>query len=432
MNRVRAKEIAKNVIIILLMALMLMLFLLTWSNNPDTLPEGIRGLVSAVDGAFGIRFDAPPVVEGSRADTYGEAVPAAAIAVVHPDIAAESPRSVYGFYDFDGTLDEVYSLVQFTLADCLGSAEKGESIARQEFVDAACLPETVFISYSGEQPLSLLALSQGSMIGDEDHSVSRILLKPGSENVILYYCGSGEYWRAATTVQSSRLSALFEGVEGRKSAYSFVFGFGEEAELSVYPEGEFRLPVITAQPVAMTESAVNGLLSAFGMNAESNYRYVSAEGTQYAVEGGRTLSADADGSVVYTDPNHEGVGLRSDATDAAVIEFCRAIAEAGSAGIVGDGEWSLRGFERTDGRDEVRFGYVVRGIPAYVDGLASAAAFVVENGSLVSAHMTLRRFVVTDETSLMMPPKSAAAVGLKGCAYFDDGSSEVLVPRWSK
>ncbi len=424
-RRARVVEIFKSVLIVLLMAAMLLLFLLTWSTDPDSLPEGVGRVVSAVSGFFGGGFEAAPVVEGSRADTYGEASPPNTVAVMRNG-------SLEGFFACEGTLDEAYSHVQLTLADCLGSAEGQSNVSQREFLLAANEPGAVFIRYSGAQPLSLIALSHGvEAYGVGGEMVASLLLAPGGENVILYAAGGGQYMRMATAVADSRLGPLFDGISGADAAYSSDLGF-DGAELAVYPARELRVPVITVQPSAMSESAVTGLMSAFGMNTESNYRYVSSDGTQYAVENGVTLAVGSDGSIAYSSGEDGGIGLRPDAADAGVIEFCRAILESGSAGVVGDAEWTLRGFERTEERAEVRFGYTVNGLPLYVGEYESAAEFVIEEGRLTEAHIALLRCASGAESALMMPPASAAVVGLSEPAYFTGGGYGEVVPQWSR
>ncbi len=424
-RRARVVEILKSVLIVLLMAAMLLLFLLTWSTDPDSLPEGVGRVVSAVNGFFGGGFDAAPAVEGSRADTYGEASPPNAVAVMRGG-------SLEAFFAFNGTLGEAYSRVQLTLADCLGSADGAANVSRGEFLLAAHEPGAVFVSYSGLQPLSLIALSHGvEAYGVGEETVDRLLLAPGGENVILYAAGGGQYMRMATAVAGSRLGQLFDGINGADAAYSSDLGFSGTG-LSVYPGEELRAPVITVQPSAMSESAVTGLMSAFGMNTESNYRYVSSDGTQYAVENGVMLAVGADGSIAYSAGADGGIGLRPDASDAGVIEFCRAILEGGSTGIVGDAEWALCGFERTEERAEVRFGYTVNGLPLYIGEYESAAEFVIEDGRLTGAHIALLRCLSGEESALMMPPAPAAVVGLNEPAYFTGGGYGEVVPQWSE
>lgn len=422
--RTRTKEIFKSILIVLLMGLMALLFLLTWSTDASVLPDSVRGLVDGVNDLLGGTVATPPEVVGSRADTYGEAAQLRAIAV-------SSGSGFDGIYPPSDDLRELHERLSLVLADCLGSAEAAAEIDRGDFLSAARRRGTVMLSYTDAQPIELLALSHGVVTGIGDARIRELALVPSGLSIDVYLSDGERFLRAATAAERELLAAVTVDAHGVPSALSTDLGFAEDAPLTVYPSGELRRGVASAGPSAVGETAVNGLLAAFGMNTETNYRYVSADGTQYAVEGERTLAVSADGVVTYIADGDDGASLRADATDAAIIEFCRAILTDGSAGLIGDAELSLRSFWRDGSGATVTFGYTLAGAPIYANGSESCAVFTLDEGVLESARIALRRYALGAETALMMPPASAAVLGAAQPAYFDTGDGE-LIPRWSK
>lgn len=420
-------ERIKSVLIVLLMLSMTVLFLLTWSTDTASLPEGVQRVVSGVSRFFGGGAEQPPVVEGSRAETYGDAVYLTSAAI-------NSGGRTRAMFAPDASLDEFASSLRPLLADCLASADSPTEISISGCV-AATRADGVFAAYSGTLKCSLLARTIGVECHSAgDSSADRVFLAAADGKVELYAISGGGCYRFTTAVDSARLDALLSTELGGAADWSYDLGFAD-ADLAVYPDGDLRVPTASSSPATVSDGTFGSMLEAFSMNPATNYRYTSAGGTQYVVEDAQLIAISVDGHIRYAFQGGTASGYHARAmrSEDAAVEHCRKLLGTVAAGAIGDAKLSLRAVEyASDGKMTVRFGYTLGSLPVYIDGSRDAAVFTFESGTLTSAHITLRRYAYDGETALMMPPASAAAIGSGALCYFDSTDTGTLTPDWTR
>lgn len=420
-------ERIKSALIVLLMLSMTVLFLLTWSTDTASLPEGVQRVVGGVQRFFGNGAEQAPVVEGSRAETYGDAV-------VLTSAAINSGGRTRAMFAPDASLDEFASSLRPLLADCLASADSPVEINISDCV-AAAKADGVFASYSGTLKCSLLARTIGVECHSAgDSSADRVFLAAADGKVELYAISDEGCHRFATAVDSSRLDALLSTELGAAADWSYDLGFADSA-LAVYPSGDLRIATASSSPATVSDGTFSSMLEAFSMNPATNYRYTSAGGTQYVVEDSQLIAISVDGHIRYALQGGTTGGYRPRAvrSEDAAVEHCRTLLGTVASGATGDARLSLRSVEYdSDGRMTVRFGYTLGALSVYIDGSRDAAVFTFEDGTLTSAHITLRRYAYDGETALMMPPASAAAIGSGALCYFDSSAAGTLSPDWTR
>ena len=419
-------ERIKSALIVLLMLSMTVLFLLTWSTDTASLPEGVQRVVSGVQRFFGGGAEQPPVVEGSRAETYGDAVYLTSAAI-------SADRRTRAMFAPDASLDEFASSLKPLLADCLASADSPTAVSISDCVSAT-RADGVFASYSGTLKCSLLARTIGVECHSAgDSSADRVFLTAADGKVELYAISDEGCHRFTTAVDGARLDALLSTELGGAADWSYDLGF--DGGLAVYPDGDLRVPTASSSPAAVSDGTFGSMLEAFSMNPATNYRYTSAGGTQYVVEDSQLIAISVDGHIRYAFQGGAvgGYGARAVRSEDAAVEHCRKLLSTVAAGAIGDAKLSLRSVEYdSDGRMTVRFGYTLGALPVYIDGSRDAAVFTFESGTLTSAHMTLRRYAYDGETALMMPPASAAAIGSDALCYRDSTDTGTLKPDWTR
>lgn len=420
-------ERIKSALIVLLMLSMTVLFLLTWSTDTASLPEGVQRVVGGVQRFFGNGAEQAPVVEGSRAETYGDAV-------VLTSAAINSGGRTRAMFAPDASLDEFASSLRPLLADCLASADSPVEIGISDCV-AAAKSDGVFASYSGTLKCSLLARTIGVECHSAgDSSADRVFLAAADGKVELYAISGVGCRRFATAVDSTRLDALLSTELGGAADWSYDLGFADSA-LAVYPSGDLRIATASSSPATVSDGTFSSMLEAFSMNPATNYRYTSAGGTQYVVEDAQLIAISVDGHIRYALQGGTTGGYRPRAvrSEDAAVEHCRTLLGTVASGATGDARLSLRSVEYdSDGRMTVRFGYTLGALSVYIDGSRDAAVFTFEDGTLTSAHITLRRYAYDGETALMMPPASAAAIGSGALCYFDSSATGTLSPDWTR
>lgn len=420
-------ERIKSALIVLLMLSMTVLFLLTWSTDTASLPEGVQRVVGGVQRFFGNGAEQAPVVEGSRAETYGDAV-------VLTSAAINSGGRTRAMFAPDASLDEFASSLRPLLADCLASADSPVEIGISDCV-AAAKSDGVFASYSGTLKCSLLARMYGVECHSAgDSSADRVFLAAADGKVELYAISGVGCRRFATAVDSARLDALLSTERGGAADWSYDLGFADSA-LAVYPSGDLRIATASSSPATVSDGTFSSMLEAFSMNPATNYRYTSAGGTQYVVEDSQLIAISVDGHIRYALQGGTTGGYRPRAvrSEDAAVEHCRTLLGTVASGATGDARLSLRSVEYdSDGRMTVRFGYTLGALSVYIDGARDAAVFTFEDGTLTSAHITLRRYAYDGETALMMPPASAAAIGSGALCYFDSSATGTLSPDWTR
>jgi len=426
----RLREALKSAAIVLLLALMVYLTAVTWFYDVDTLPAGLRGAVMRAADALGMDTgDAAVEIMGSRAETYGEAVTPVSCAVTWTDgRAAVTHDSFHEAHRFFVRMSPL-------LGEAVGSAGELRAVSRPAWQNAL-KNEGVYFELSDAEPLSLFALGLGVSTKDEA-VVSSLLMQPDGDSVKIYIASAESVFSASTSASGDALrdtiAEFAQGTAGEnwQSGCLFSFERGISGENLLCDESP-SVRLVNAAAPNVSDSAFGTLLSAFGINPMTNYRYTTSDGSRRAVDGTRSIELTADGVLIYRDAGGEDShGAEIDcASDALLIEGARRIAEATAGSLAGEGKITLRDYSRSGADGSVSFGYTVGGMPVYVDGSSAAVKFEIEDGTVVRAELRLRRYSAAEERITLIPERRAQVIGGAVSIGCRDDGDELMTPAW--
>ncbi len=419
MRREKIKNTLKNILLIGLMLLTVVLTLKTWFYDAAMLPEGLRRTIENVYSAVGLAspFSSKVEVEGSAASSYGEALRPVRCAVM-----VDSGR--YGVEYDKNLVDILYNRISVSVGEAVGSLSEVEKVSQKEW-ESALSARGIYLDYLGNAPLGAIALWQGiEQNGYMDIFVRKLVLMAEEENIILYYVNikDGAVYCAETAVPSERLMRQV-GEDITTNGCLMAFEMGEEyselpAETMFFDE-ETEMRAVTVSNPPVSDSAYDTLLKAFSMNPYTNYRYKQSNGSQSAIEGGRSLVLTEDGRVIYSaqDDDDSGAEIYPESTDvssAEIIEGIRKIAAAVTGVSGGDGEIYLTGFlyEEETETYEISFGYCAAGAAVYIEDSPAAAYFRIESGRVTYSYTVLRRYTVSEERGKPLPLRWAMDIAI--------------------
>ena len=430
MSRAAARrvEALKSLLIVLLLAAFVLLTMLCWLYDVKTLPEPLRPAAERVERALGLYSGVTVTVEGSRAETYGEAVTPAAAAVTLPGgryaalgRACQSAR-------------RLYARLAPLIGEAAGSAGEFTLLSREAWREALA-SEGIYFDLTGEVPFQLFSLGLG-VSRENGPALKSLLLLPGESGVVLCLSSSEGAWRARTSASAETLRGVLgefsDGIAQRTEDWTpgALFSFEQGLEGELLTAGRITMPQASVSTPALAEPAFENLLSYFDINPHTNYRYTTAAGLRRAVDVSRVLELSEKGELRYRDVSGDN-GIAVDMSSLSrMIEQLRRIAAGTMGAYAGDGTLTLRSFS-AEGQDAVvTFGCTLAGAAVYPGGREAAAVFVVENGILTRAEMLLRRYTLESTDLTLLPENRAQALAGGPCAaaYFDDGYS--CTPRW--
>ncbi len=421
----RRIEALKSVLIVLLFVLFVVLALLDWLYDVETLPEGLRQPAVKIESALGLYAGGAVTVEESRAETYGEAaIPVSAAVTLsggrYAALGRESQQA-----------RRLYARLAPVIGEAAGSAGEFKEITRREW-RAALSAEGIYFRLSDELPFRLLSLGLG-VSRETGPELDRLLLAPGENGVTLFAASEERAYRAETSASAEALRSLMEDFSrGEAADWQQSAGFSFERGLAgeLLTAGAADMPRVSVSVPTVSEPAFEGYLSLFSINPHTNYRYTTAEGLRRAVDVSRVLELSEGGELRYRDAAGDH-GIEIDAASLPrMIEQLRRIAAGTVGACAGDGALTLRSYQQEDGRAVVCFGCTVAGAAVYPQGREAAAVFVVEHGVLTRAEMLLRRYAIENDDLVLIPESRAQALAGGPCepAYFDSGDG--CTPRW--
>lgn len=436
MSKERVREGIKSALIVLLLMLLVYLTAATWLYDAKNLPSGVRSAVSGISEFLGLDMGEPEVrVEGSRAETYGRAVfpVSAAVSWDGGRVAAYGRAS--------GGAERLFERLAPLLGEAAGSAERFTSVSEISWQTA--LGRTgVFFRLCGSEPFSLFALGLGVTAQESTAGleIESLMLLPEDGGVVIYIKNEDGVMSAKTSASSDTLLGVITEYEaggmstnGWREGALFSFERGLEGEMLAV-DGTNEMYCLDVSVPAIGETTFETLLSAFGINPMTNYRYTTPDGSRRALEGGRSLELNSHGGLIYRDSRSESwSGLEIDCTcEASAIEQVRRIAELTVGSATGDARIALRSFEWTESGAVVRFGYVWQGMPVYIGDAEASAVFEIEDGVLVRAELLMRRFSVSAATVTLIPERRAQflAGGETVIAYHVDVDEQTARPEW--
>ncbi|NBI66041.1 hypothetical protein D1646_04285 [Pseudoflavonifractor sp. 60] len=428
----RAIELAKDVLIVLLTCSALWLV----AQTP---------LVGPLSGLFreeGIQ--AAPGQSQSVSRGTG-AVPLAMAVNLPASSELESGEVRWGIRYDQGTCQELFQQVAGPLVEALSSAGAPEAVSRGHWERALTEMQSVYMDFQGEVPLPVLL---GWLSGSETGltaSVRRIVLTVWEDGVDLYYqdVGDGRYYRCRSEVADPfSLAEALSGVTGNGAFYAFESELYQELDPDtlLLPQAPAPMIYTASNPVA-GQGALQSLVQDLGFSLNSTSFYSTDEQVARSGDDSVRLSDRGVAQYLYEGRSESGLfPVISQGESGALfnsVETCRQLALSVTASRCGEARlYLLSVSERPEGW-EIEFGYSLNGVPVQLEGNC-AARFLVERGQIVQFVICLRSYAASGTTSLVLPPRQAAAAlvaqGLEGeelLLTYDDSGEDTVTAGWS-
>ncbi len=312
---------------------------------------------------------------------------------------------------------EAYDRFSAALGEALGSSGEPEQVSEAAWQEALRGPG-VYFDYYYEQPLSLLAVWLGTEIdgGAASHTARRICLALEGGSLALYYVRAryGEYYRCATALSASTLSARLQ--EYAANGAVFAFEIDGETTVDAYTllePGLQSYPRVTATNPLRDSALLASLPGLFAFSAMRSYS--ETDGTVF-VEGDATMRVDANGTVTYRCKT-EGFALGKAGMDPqTAVEAARALCERGPGASCGSAVLGLSNLQYEQESDTyyICFAYAVDGVPVrFTEG--PAVELTISKGFLQEAVLRYRSYTSDADTLVPLPREQAlAAAGAMG------------------
>ena len=413
-SRRQRRDFLQNVIIVLLALSAVALFAQTQLYN-----LGATRYISQLTGA----------------DTAGETASAAQ----STDLVAPVRVAVTGTYGRCGKVTLTTADEEFTsslgrlLGDALGSAKSYTACSEQEF-QQALNNSSVYYDFLNPLPLSILAGLVGTS-GEESISARQLAVcDQGPAGVRLFLWDGGTHCRvSATAVSPEDLAAVVDRYEPGTADFAFDTDEPKAAQLAPLSLLPIKVPVLPVLTAAIPASETDLILTAFGFNPRTNYRYTESADTEVVKEGNRTLRIRTDGMVLYSANNEPALTVESaDAEHPTAREAASGASLLLSALLTAeDATPYLESISQSGTTTVLRFSYQTGGVPIRFSN-GNCAAEVTLSGSAVSrVSLHLRRYTASADASALLPLRQAIAIAARtpgaelSVGYADNGGGTV-------
>lgn len=341
---------------------------------------------------------------------------------------------------------ELFQQVAGPLVEALSSAGEPELISRRQWESALTDTLGVYMDFQGEIPAPVLV---GWLSGGDTRltiQARRLILTVREDGVDLYYRDedTGSCYRCRSeTADPFPLAEALSGLTDNGAFYAFESEFYQnlDPDTLLLPESPFPAMYASANPMSAGQETLQSLVQDLGFSLNSTSFYSTDE--QVARSGDDSVRLSDRGVAQYQYEGRPGGGLfpvldqGQTGTVFDSVETCRQIALSAMANRCGESRLYLMSVQAAGDGWEIDFGYSLNGVPVLTER-GRAAHFVVSGGEVVQFSLYLRSYTNSGGTSLVLPPRQAAAAlaaqGLAGeellLTYADSGG-DTLTAGWS-
>ena len=351
-------------------------------------------------------------------------------------VALTSPYGRYGSVTLS-TADAAFEPLDRLLGEVLGSARTYTACDSQAFLQAL-ETTSVYYDFLEPLPLSILAGLVGDTVSEDGITARRLVVSSQEDGVLLYlWDGGGTYLRCSTAISQENLENTMELYELGNAMFAFDLAETESGARDVDPyslfsESEPSLPILTPDS---SLPDTNSLLSALDFNPNTKNRWSESSGTEVIMEGERALRVYTDGSIYYNSGGDGALTLKSAEELPTLQEAAAGAAELLNALLspsAGESSLYLQSIQRSGDTAELVFGYQISGVPIRFSDGGSAARVTLSGSAVSTLELRFRRYIPTEETSLLLPLRQALAITAAGepgaelsIGYADNGGGTV-------
>ena len=320
------------------------------------------------------------------------------------------------------------------LGEALGTAGTPGSATNADVRAALAREGSAYFDFTVSVPLPVLSALLGGEAspGLSPLSARQFLLEPAGDAVRLFFWDESGCRVCSTSVSESALIEAAEDYQPNGALFAFEAG-GDYAALEPYTLLESETPQRHILSATDPLSDDSGLLRALRFNPYTKNRYEESQGTQVIIENDRTLRITPEGDVFYLAGEGDDTFPVTAAGEspAATEAVSAAAALLASAAQSGEATLCLRAVEETETGHTLSFDYQYQGTVIRFADDVPAAHVSVSGGNITALTLRLRSYAATEESSLVLPVRQAAAIANSRAgtelilSYVDSGSERV-------
>ena len=412
-------EIAKSILIVLLVLAIVVLTLLALPAKTITSTPWLAAILRPVAPLFGLsQSELTYTGEPVGTEIHGAAQPVAI------SVCNEAGR-MSAQYDF-AALDTLYEQLGGYLAQALDSAQAAEPVSRQTLTDALSGSSIAFCYPAATRPAVAAAWLNASA---PDLPESQWFVLSAEDGAVYLYLSGTACARSRTGLPAAQLESAVDIYQPDGSFFAFEnASYARAAALSLVCPSAQPADAVTVNPCEAR--FVSALASSLGFNPYGDAKYVDPSGTTSFTETTHALSVTAGGRIqLQVFEPMERFTAASDSLEGR-IETARELLAAISGSALGEARLYLTAAQEQDGQTVCEFSYYLAGVRVS----AIEPARVTFTGSRVTqVSLTLRTCQLTAERPALLPPAQAAAILRAGqllTLRYVEQSEGVLTPAW--
>ena len=408
----------KNITIVLLLISLVVLTILTWFGDMQSGSARRQRIL----GAFPNRGEQiqSNIYSGYREYDY-------TMSILSPVRASVRSGGAMSHYTARTAVRELFERASAVLASAMTTALDRREVSAYQW-RAILEQDLLLFDFEGEMPIAMLS----AVMGIADYGVKEqqtryiALFSDGDALTLALKSGDSAPVLYTTGLLPDELTALVQEYGGGTARFACedprlarllpdMFVVLEDRPA---PRVLVRSALFTDYTDAASERVINSILGGLGYNAYTTGSYIESDDTRVYVEEFRTLRIRPDGALSYYAPipPDEAVPVTE---RSAIISSAASLLDRLTAGSIGDMSiYIQRAFYDADSeRYVILFGCTVDGILlSFEDGYFARLEYV--GTSLVSAHMTVSGYLLTESRTELIPDVQAAAtVGSKSSTF---------------
>ena len=403
MNKSRSvKNSVKNASLVALCLLMLLLCVASWLSGLGIAQMPADSLLRRVhDHMFG---------GASGYELRSSGVAAADPAQVALTVDGQLTAVQYSLSEVDAGVQAVRTV----WSEALGGGSTLDAVEEDEFDRALAAGDCALLHYDGAIPVSAIAGWFGGRW--ENDLAVRTLLYAAGENRLYVRGADGALYAAGTKVDSGSWQNAQREFRGQPCAFSGK-QYAVLPETLLFDRETLSFPLLMPAENDLfgeaSDVSLQTLLSAFSYTPHARFYPEQDDTIRVFVDNASTLRISGGGEVQYTASGTGGTVFayeegKADGVDAldAQIDCARLVLDTALRATDAETRGSLYAVQQTSGLTTLVFMQTYNGVPV-LSG-TDFATFVFRDGALVSATVSLQKFLADDTRQTVMPAKQAA------------------------
>lgn len=334
--------------------------------------------------------------------------------------------------------EAVFQQASSLLTEALSSPGEAEKASRRHWEEALTKRPGLYFDFQGQIPMEVLTDQHRENLP----VVRRLVLYKAINGMELCYRDEteGTYFTQQVAMGNpDHLEELLASLMGDETVYAFEseWSGGMDPDTLLHPTAPTPPEYLASNPAGGGREALEELMGELGFSVSTSSFYASG-GEQVARNGNNMLRLSDRGTLRYEadgeGSDHFPIQSPGDLEHplARYVDTARRITNAVMRGRTEQARLYLNRVEERKDGTLVTFGYSLNGIPVRLKE-GPAASFLFRGGHVVQFDLCLRSYTPSGNTSLVLPPRQAAAaqeaMGLEGqellLVYTDSGSEKV-------